>query len=76
MTTPVQQMPAWSGPAFLSFGFRPFFLSAAVWAALRMALWVSMLSGRLELPTAFDPVSWHAHEVLFGIWVRSSPDFC
>ena len=66
MTTPVQQMPAWSGPAFLSFGFRPFFLSAALWAALSMALWVSMLSGRLELPTAFDPVSWHAHEALFG----------
>ena len=66
MTTSAQQMPAWSGPAFLSFGFRPFFLSAAVWAALSMALWVSMLSGRLELPTAFDPVSWHAHEALFG----------
>ncbi len=66
MTTSAQQMPAWSGPAFLSFGFRPFFLSAAVWAALSMALWVSMMSGRLELPTAFDPVSWHAHEALFG----------
>ena len=66
MTTPVQQMPAWSGPALLSFGFRPFFLSAAVWAALSMVLWVLMLSGRLELPTAFDLLSWHAHEVLFG----------
>jgi uncharacterized protein involved in response to NO len=25
-----------------------------------------MLSGHLMLPTAFDPVSWHAHEFLFG----------
>ncbi len=25
-----------------------------------------MLSGDLTLPTAFDPVSWHAHEFLFG----------
>ncbi len=25
-----------------------------------------MLSGIVELPTAFDPVSWHAHEFLFG----------
>ena len=25
-----------------------------------------MISGRLDLPTAFDPVSWHAREALFG----------
>jgi uncharacterized protein involved in response to NO len=31
-----------------------------------MALWVPMLSGHQVLPTAFDPVSWHAHEFLFG----------
>ena len=44
---------------------RPF-LVPTVWAALSMTLWVSMLSGRLELPTAFDSVSWHAHEAQFG----------
>ncbi|HSG54078.1 MAG TPA: NnrS family protein, partial [Paracoccaceae bacterium] len=37
-----------------------------IWAALAMALWIAMLTGRLVLPTAFDPVSWHAHEMLFG----------
>ena len=57
---------AWQGPALFSFGFRPFFLGAAVWAALAMALWIGMLSGHVTLPTAFDPVSWHAHEFLFG----------
>ncbi len=31
-----------------------------------MLIWVAMLTGRLDLPTAFDPVSWHAHEFLFG----------
>ena len=51
---------------FLSYGFRPFFLSAALWALLAMALWIATLTGRLELPSAFDPVSWHAHEALFG----------
>ncbi len=51
---------------FLSWGFRPFFLSAALWALLGMALWVPMLQGLLVLPSAFDPVSWHAHEALFG----------
>ncbi len=65
MTT-VEQMRVWAGPAILTFGFRPFFLGAAVWAALAMALWVPMVSGQLVLPTAFDPVSWHAHALLFG----------
>jgi uncharacterized protein involved in response to NO len=66
MTSTAEQMRAWTGPAVLTYGFRPFFLGAAVWAALAMALWVPMLSGLLILPTAFDPVSWHAHEFLFG----------
>jgi uncharacterized protein involved in response to NO len=66
MTTTTEQMRAWTGPAILTFGFRPFFFGAAVWAVLAMLLWVTMLSGHLILPTAFDPVSWHAHEFLFG----------
>jgi uncharacterized protein involved in response to NO len=65
-TTTMQRQRAWRGPAVLSFGFRPFFLLGALWAALAMALWVPMLAGKLTLPTAFDPVSWHAHEFLFG----------
>ncbi len=66
MTTSEQPISAWAGPAFLSLGLRPFFLSAAVWAALSMALWILILRGQLVLPTTFDPVSWHAHEMLFG----------
>jgi uncharacterized protein involved in response to NO len=66
MTTSTEQMRAWAGPAILTYGFRPFFFGAGVWAALAMVLWVPMLSGDLTLPAAFDPVSWHAHEFLFG----------
>jgi len=66
MSTTAERMRAWTGPALLSYGFRPFFLGAGLWAALAMALWVGMLTGRVALPTAFDPVSWHAHEFLFG----------
>lgn len=66
MTTTAQQVRAWKGPAVLSFGFRPFFFGGALWAAISMVLWVPMLAGYLALPTAFDPVSWHAHEFLFG----------
>jgi uncharacterized protein involved in response to NO len=65
-TTTMERHRAWRGPAVLSFGFRPFFLLGAVWAALAMALWVAMLTGKLALPTTFDPVTWHAHEFLFG----------
>ena len=60
---------------FLSWGFRPFFLSAALWALLGVALWVPMLQGLLSLPSAFDPVSWHAHEALFGYLGAVLPGF-
>jgi uncharacterized protein involved in response to NO len=66
MTSTAERMRAWTGPALLTYGFRPFFFGASVWAALAMALWVPMLSGLVVLPTAFDPVSWHAHAFLFG----------
>ena len=57
---------AWEGPALFSFGFRPFFLGAGIWATVTMALWIAVLSGRLILPTRLHPVDWHAHEFLFG----------
>lgn len=66
MTSTMQRARAWSGPAILSYGFRPFFFGASICAALAMLLWIPMLSGHVALPTAFDPVSWHAHEFLFG----------
>lgn len=66
MTTTTEQMRAWRGPAILTYGFRPFFLGAGLWALIAMVLWVPMLTGNVTLPTAFDPVSWHAHEFLFG----------
>ncbi len=66
MATTAEQMRAWQGPALFSFGFRPFFLFGAAWVVLAMLLWLLALSGKLDLPTRFDPVSWHAHEFLFG----------
>ncbi|MCP1337832.1 NnrS family protein [Futiania mangrovi] len=66
MATSAERMRAWQGPALLSFGFRPFFLGAGLWAVLVMLVWLPMLGGDMSMPTAFDPVSWHAHEFLFG----------
>lgn len=53
-------------PAFLLGGFRPFFLGGAVWAAAVVILWVGSLAGAWSLPTAFDPLAWHRHEMLYG----------
>ena len=53
-------------PAFLSAGFRPFFFLGALFAAVLVALWVPWFLGLIALPSAFPPVAWHAHELLFG----------
>jgi uncharacterized protein involved in response to NO len=50
----------------LSYGFRPFFLAAALWAAGALALWMAMLTLGLTLPSRLDPLAWHIHEMLFG----------
>jgi uncharacterized protein involved in response to NO len=54
------------GWALLSAGFRPFFLAAGLWAVFSMVIWILMLRGLVEIPTAFGPVGWHFHELLFG----------
>lgn len=66
MTSSASQIRAYEGPAIFSYGFRPFFLFGALWAALAIAIWLPMLSGTLSLPTRFSPIEWHVHELLFG----------
>lgn len=61
-----RHVQTWTGLALFSYGFRPFFLLGALWAAIAMVLWVYMLAGYSPLATRFDPTSWHAHEFLFG----------
>jgi uncharacterized protein involved in response to NO len=56
----------YAGPAFFSYGFRPFFFAAAGWAALGVALWVPQYLGLLALPTHMGALDWHNHEMLFG----------
>ncbi|MGA3402193.1 MAG: NnrS family protein [Acetobacteraceae bacterium] len=51
---------------FLAAGFRPFFLAAAAWSAVALAVWIAALAGPFDLPSRFDPLSWHIHEMLFG----------
>lgn len=53
-------------PTLWVVAFRPFFLAAAIWSALALALWMAMLISGLALPSRFDPLTWHIHEMLFG----------
>jgi uncharacterized protein involved in response to NO len=57
---------AWRGPAILARGFRPFFLAAGAWAVIGMGVWPPLFEGRIDVPTAFSAVDWHAHEMIFG----------
>lgn len=51
---------------FLRGGFRPFFFGGAAWGLIALTLWLFALAGAAALPTHFDPLAWHRHEMLFG----------
>ena len=55
-----------ASPPVLRGGFRPFFLASAIWAIAALPIWLFALLAGLELPSAFDPLTWHRHEMLFG----------
>lgn len=55
-----------AAPPVLRGGFRPFFLGGAAWALASLVLWLFALGGSIGLPTAFEPLAWHRHEMLFG----------
>lgn len=63
---PIPRLRAFSGPALLSYGFRPFFLFGALYAGLALLLWLPVYEGRYELGVSFAPVDWHVHEMLYG----------
>ena len=57
---------SYSGPAFLSVGFRPFFLLAGLYAAALMPIWLWHYRHGEMVPAALAPLDWHIHELLFG----------
>jgi uncharacterized protein involved in response to NO len=53
--------------AFLHLGFRPFFVGASSFAILAMLVWMGRYS--FGWPISFGqlaPITWHAHEMIFG----------
>lgn len=64
--SPIPRLKAYSGPALLSYGFRPFFLLGAAYAGVGILIWLPLFFGNLTIPTAFSPLDWHIHEMLYG----------
>ena len=56
----------WPGAALFSYGFRPFFLGGAIFAALAIAVWLFEWSGTLDIVHQIAPLDWHVHEMIFG----------
>lgn len=53
--------------ALFNLGFRPFFVGAALHALLAMLAWMAIyVFGAGLLQTALPPISWHAHEMIYG----------
>ncbi len=61
--------------ALWSLGFRPFFLAAALWAPLALALWIIVFVTGKTLPSRFDPLTWHIHAMLFGFVLAAVAGF-
>ncbi|EPX77927.1 NnrS family protein [Salipiger mucosus] len=57
---------SYQGPALFSYGFRPFFLSAGLFALVAIAAWWLVWRGKIGLASHFLPVDWHIHEMVYG----------
>ncbi|AHD01716.1 NnrS family protein [Leisingera methylohalidivorans] len=58
--------PDYSGPVLFSYGFRPFFLGACLFALAVIPAWLLIWQGTLTYSGPFLPVDWHIHEMIFG----------
>ena len=63
------------GMPLLRLGFRPFYLLAALFAALAIPLWVAIVLGHVSMRLALSPLLWHAHEMLYGFAVAAIVGF-
>jgi uncharacterized protein involved in response to NO len=66
MTNTTNERSRIQGLAFFSYGFRPFFLSAAVFAGVALPIWALILAGADNTHFLYAPREWHVHEMVFG----------
>ncbi len=72
---PVPRYRDHGGPALFAQGFRPFFLLAGLWALLSLGVSFGWTMGWIALPSAFGPIRWHVHEMLFGTLAAAMSGF-
>ncbi len=65
-TSPVPSGLRWHGTALFNLGFRPFYLLAALLAALGVPLWAAEYFGLVPQVGYVSGMLWHAHELVFG----------
>ena len=56
----------YQGPALFSYGFRPFFLGAALFAGVAVPAWILTLAGAGDADFLYPARDWHVHEMVFG----------
>ena len=71
---PTSQQPS-AGNALFSVGFRPFFLLAAIWAAIAVPVWLAAYVHGYTLKGSLHAMAWHAHEMVFGFGMAAVTGF-
>ena len=66
MSEAINKNSLYRGPAFWSYGFRPFFLNAALFAGVAIPVWIFMITGTERVAFHYAPRDWHVHEMIFG----------
>jgi len=66
-----------SGLALFSYGFRPFFLGAGIYAVVALSTWIIWLITQQPawLASQRSPAAWHAHEMVFGFAIAAVAGF-
>ena len=66
MSDPSSEYSDYRGPAVFSYGFRPFFLGAALFAGVVIPVWILVFAGLGHSGFLYPARDWHVHEMVFG----------
>jgi len=66
MTNNTSERLRYQGPAVFSYGFRPLFLGAALFAGMAVPVWILILAGAAGSDVLVPARDWHVHEMVFG----------
>jgi uncharacterized protein involved in response to NO len=61
--------------ALFAYGFRPFFLGTAFYAAWGAVGWILVRGGHIDFQPALPAMLWHAHEMVFGFLAAAVAGF-